>query len=374
MYRLKDSTNEAKKFIKIIKSKVYPLIDFKQRHNTIYKHEKILDVLTYVAMNKDFTTNGTKTYSLLTGDSPHQNTIWYNLKKLGIKDVMTQFENIFETTYKMAKKQRVFEKPVDVAIDITDQLYYGDEKNPMVVRIKAQRGTSYAFRFATINIVERGRRFTLLALPMSELTTKEKVVKKLIDYAKSKIKIRTVYLDRGFFNCKIINLLNEMDVEFLMPAIKNSRIKNLMKEHSDPKIIDYQMGITRGGHKGKKLFRSDASHFNLVIVDDGEGSKRVFATNLDIEEKNAFNLFIMYRKRWGIETSYRVKGDFRVKTTSKNYVVRLFYFLFSVCLYNLWVLVNLFIGLSSGYSEKPTISAKIFGVIFYTTKKPGGFG
>ncbi len=128
------------------------------------------------------------------------------------------------------------------------------------------------------------------------------------------------------------------------------------------------MGITRGGYKGKELFRSDASHFKLVIVDDGEGSKRVFATNLDIEEKNAFDLFTQYRKRWGIETSYRVKNDFRVKTTSKNYVIRLFYFLLSVCLYNLWVLANIMVGIPFGrLFKKPKISAKIFGAILCNT-------
>ncbi|MHA2344146.1 MAG: hypothetical protein ACXADW_19960 [Candidatus Hodarchaeales archaeon] len=92
-----------------------------------------------------------------------------------------------------------------------------------------------------------------------------------------------------------------------------------------------------------------------------------FATNIEVEKGKESDLFILYGKRWGIETSYRLKVDFRPRTTSKNYVVRLFYFLFSTCLYNLWVLANLFLGAISGrFFTKPVITAKMFGIMLYT--------
>ena len=47
------------------------------------------------------------------------------------------------------------------------------------------------------------------------------------------------------------------------------------------------------------------------------------------------------KKRRGIETGYRVKGDFQAKTCSKSFTVRVMYSLPAICLYNLWVLVNL---------------------------------
>jgi hypothetical protein len=39
-----------------------------------------------------------------------------------------------------------------------------------------------------------------------------------------------------------------------------------------------------------------------------------------------------------IETSYRICNQFLIKTTSKQYVVRLFYYLFACAVYNAWVL------------------------------------
>ena len=47
-----------------------------------------------------------------------------------------------------------------------------------------------------------------------------------------------------------------------------------------------------------------------------------------------------YRYRWGIETSYRVEDEFEAKTTSRNFTLRVIYFMLSIILYNLWILTR----------------------------------
>ena len=353
-------TNELKKLCKLIKKTIYPSLDFKPHYTAKYNTKKFLDLLTHVAMNHDFTHNGSQTFRfVMKENTPASNTLLYHIRKLDIQELKNNFKKAFEEIFKIAKKNNVFKKrKLDVAIDLTDQLYYGDKNDFMVCETKPQKGTTHCFRFATINIVENGRRFTLLALPMHAFDEKYKIVNELIDYAKSKISLRNVYVDRGFFNVKCIMALEKQKVRWLMPAIRNTAIKKLMKEYSSPKVLEYLMG--------RKNF--DQVKFKLVIVNDKENIKRVFATNLRITEDNAKILFKEYGKRWGIETSYRVKGDFKARTTSKKYVVRLFYFMFSSCLYNLWILANILVGLAilKFIPNKPFITAKMFGVMLYT--------
>lgn len=43
----------------------------------------------------------------------------------------------------------------------------------MVMGKKPERGTNKCYKFITINIVENGKRFTLLALPVGHFDTKE---------------------------------------------------------------------------------------------------------------------------------------------------------------------------------------------------------
>ena len=149
-----------------------------------------------------------------------------------------------------------------------------------------------------------------------------------------------------------------------MPCTANSRIKQLLEILPAPTVIkDYEM---------------ENSLFNIVIVEDDEGNKRAFATNEDFNENDvdlAQRLFLLYGKRWGIETSYKVKKQsFLPKTTSKNYLIRIFYFLFSVLLYNLWLLVDVLLWLAvfGEVGSDHLITSKYFGTILYTIDPRGG--
>ena len=81
---------------------------------------------------------------------------------------------------------------------------------------------------------------------------------------------------------------------------------------------------------------------NLFIVGGEDGQKIVFASNYPYYYESI--IAEKYKKRWGIETSYRVKNELRLKTCSRKYVVRFFMFVLSVLLYNAWVLLNLLYG------------------------------
>jgi len=54
-----------------------------------------------------------------------------------------------------------------------------------------------------------------------------------------------------------------------------------------------------------------------------KGKLLAFATNMNISPEMIRRLF---RKRWSIETSYRMVRKFLAKTTLKTYSIRLLYF------------------------------------------------
>ena len=66
-----------------------------------------------------------------------------------------------------------------------------------------------------------------------------------------------------------------------------------------------------------------------------------FVTSLHVSLDNCLEIAESYRKRWGIETGYRVKKKLRGKTCSTYYPIRLLFQLISVLLYNLWIFLNI---------------------------------
>jgi len=354
---------------RLFKRRISPFIDFHQHHNVVYKKQELINLLVHLGLSQDFAENGSKVFRERQ-KSPSGKTLLYHLRKYpNTQELQTMFTTIFEIVWEMARQANLFDtrKRYDVAIDYHEWLYYGSKNTQMTVGKQPQLGTSSCYKFATINIVEAGKRFTLLAIPVSALDNKEMVLSKLLGYALQRIKINHLTFDRGFFDSQSLFTVDKFHVKYLMPAIHNFSVKRAMDLSPAPSII--------------KGFVLNNYPLNLVIVEDtdnkGEKVKRVFATNMDFDEKEvdlAERLLMLYSKRWGIETSYRVKKhSYRPKTTSKNYIIRLFYFLFSVLLYNLWILADILIWLHQhgNVGETHLVTSKYFGTILITID-PGG--
>ena len=62
----------------------------------------------------------------------------------------------------------------------------------------------------------------------------------------------------------------------------------------------------------------------------------LFATNIPFKSKT--ECVLAYKKRWQIETNFRVEDESRIKSKSCNFQIRLFYHMIGALLRMLWVL------------------------------------
>ena len=365
----------VKETIRLIKKLVYPKINIKISKNAKVTTKDLLDILVHVAYSHDFINDGCATFKTEERKIkvPNPDTILYHFKKFdSVEDTEEIFRNVFDFIFNFAKSnyRLLNRRELDIAIDTHQIPYYGKNLYPNFTKggIAEGVGTRKFLNFITCSIVVGGKRFAIDAIPMHPVDSLEELVEKIIKRAKSKIKIRHCYLDRGFDRTEVVKVLKRNNVKFLMPKIKSYTVKAWYDKSKDCKarvIKDFKIGQN--------------TNVNLILVDDKKGIKRAFSTNLDIPEQLAHYLFSFYKFRWGIETSYRqIDHDFLARTTSRNFNLRLFYFLFSVCLYNLWVLVNLCVSLKiyGRLSQTPIISAKLFAVLLYKFREdyidPGG--
>jgi putative transposase len=333
-YRKSQKTTEISR---MFKKRFSSVIDLNIHQNAIYSKNDFIDLILHMIFTGDYAENGSETLKQKRNRTPNADTFLYHLKNYkNIGQIQRMYQTYFEMIWESAKKANMFRRPVDVAIDFTDWFFYGDRNAPMVVEKKPERGTTHCYRFATISIVEPKQRFTLLAIPVGPMNRKETIIRTLLNYAAQRVKIKRLYADRGFFDSNSIEIFKRFQIKFIIPCSANQRIKRILEIMPAPKVITNYVMIN--------------SRFNVILVEDEFGIKRAFATNIDFDENDvglSKRLFYLYSKRWGIETGYRVKKhSFRAKTTSKNYFIRLFYFLFSALLYNLWILASIIISLA----------------------------
>jgi hypothetical protein len=221
------------------------------------------------------------------------------------------------------KQKGALNKPLTLAVDWHDEMYYGDIKAEGIVGAMPKQGSCHAYRYATISVLQNGERLTLAAVPMLDRFIFLHV-KRLLDCVfVLGLSIELLLFDRGYFSIELINYLKEKDIKFIMH----------MPWHREPLKPGADMLYTT---TSTKRVKAEQASFRVAAVGH-KGKVLVFATNTSFRHRKLLRLF---RKRWGIETSYRLIGLFLAKTTSKRYGVRKLYFFLAVVLYNLWVFWN----------------------------------
>lgn len=302
-------------------------------------------------------------------------------QKSGI-EIVKAFNQATRHICSILRRMRLLFRRVTVAIDYTDKPYYGDNNDPGVIRTRHQRGTNYCFRYITLSVVIGDAKITLNALPVNPLSDKTKQVDRLLTEAKrTHIRINLVLLDRGFFSQQIIKILEKHQLRFLFPVSKNKLVKKMIADAHKSKNYVHKYKFT----KGKKPTAS----FTIFFMLDPDSQDRqiwkryhVYGTNLPVTNNNRHVFAEIYRKRWNIETSFRVeKQEFLTQTTSKSYRFRLFIFLVAVLLYNLWIVTRIALGKTfyvrrwkvSMYLMIYSLSSRLFHRMELSTEDVSGF-
>ena len=142
--------------------------------------------------------------------------------------------------------------------------------------------------------------------------------------------------DRWFYSKGLMYDLKELKIPYLIFVPKNKFMKTELDgmQDKEKKIIEHEYKLNRD--KSNYKFESRLAFLKQIF------SKRldknldwVFATN--VEDINLKGIIETYKKRWRIETGFRVQDEARIKCKSKEMKVRYFIFLFEQMLQTQWV-------------------------------------
>lgn len=233
--------------------------------------------------------------------------------------------------------KQVRRKSLEAAIDEHDEPFYG--KSPALkaytVRSKAKKGTSNFMRIATLYIIYRQMRLTVAVAFVLPGDSRVEIVERLYQRVKTLgLHLRVLYLDRGFCSGQVIGYLQTEK----QPALIACAIRG-------------KQGGTRQLCRGRKSYRTtytftDGTTADMVVVAS-------LTPNEQKKRRRKWLLFVMlglewtpqlvyqrYRRRFGVESSYRILRRLRIKTTSRNAAFRFFILGFALLLANIWAFLR----------------------------------
>ena len=237
--------------------------------------------------------------------------------------------------------RRIWKTKLEIAIDLHDEPFYGHspELLALTCRGKAHKGTTRFFRVATAYLIFKDMRLTLALLFVRPEDDLSEIVAALLRRLRILgLKVKRLYLDKGFCSIPVLRHIEKSG----WPAILACPIQG-------------KKGGTRGLCRGNKSYRTQHTFKSrengaftapMAVVRSCTSHKRskrkkrrviwlvYVVLNCDFNPKTVRKL---YRKRFGIETSYRCMRQVRARTTSRNGALRFLLMSLGFILINLWI-------------------------------------
>jgi len=316
--------------------------------NSIVGNIQVANVIKTAAMTQDFLENTTRKL----GNKPNADIIFKRIKECDIQKLKLAFIFILEFMIKNVK-QKFNRREWILAIDTHYEPFYGKYNDKWIhgYKPKGCKDCNGSYCYITIAIVIGNAKFTLLALPLHLGDDKAELTEKLTAIAKKHFKIRIILLDRGFDGGNIVRKFNETDIKYIIFCRKNDKVKEFFEKipSFSHKYFYDKIGWTENKSTQKEpakylIIRDYVDVFRTWKIYDW-----AFITNLS--NTKAISYVHLYMKRWCIENTYKQFNAFKIKTASVDFIVRYFFFLFRVLLYNLWKFYNLVSGLSTKFKE-----------------------
>jgi len=310
------------------KNELNSMLSLNRTKKVKYEEKQYFELVTFLSLWNAAGKNGSRVMNII-DDIPSGAALMQQLQKLAINEVEEQFNTIFDKQFfNLIKKKR---RKAIVIIDVHEQETYSkDRKTSKHIRGgKHKNGTNYFFKFSTIQIVVKELVLTLAVKFYPRKKSLVQIVNELVKIAKKYVKIKTLLLDRGFRDTKILNDLEFLQIPMLMPCIKDKKTrKEFEKAKSKFHVVKYCWRNDEGEY----------ADFKLMVMKLDNGKEIGFYTTLRFVLFRTMKYYLdLYAKRWNIETGYRLQNLFLPKTTCVKGVVRYFYFCYAVAMHNLWL-------------------------------------
>jgi len=274
------------------------------------------------------------TYVETIGDKA--DTLYRRIKESPIS--MTE-QAYLEYIKRLSTKIKLNEKEVILAFDYTDEDFYGEVQGFDIHGWTGKDAVTGHFKFLTCSVISDDipEKIPLISIPIMIGHYKSSVIIHCLSLIKNYIgKINLILFDRGFYDKDLMYELTKMNYPYLIFVPKHQNKKELLY----PMKIEEQVAIYNEFtvNKNQSKYVGENILIFLKQIYDPKSERNydwVFATN--IEEILLENIIITYKKRWRIETQFRVQDEAKIKCKSKEMKIRYFFFMFEQMLQTIWI-------------------------------------
>jgi len=267
-----------------------------------------------------------------TVDGSKADTLHRRIKLLYEEDLRRAFELIVRGALKKLKVRRCV-----IAIDITEELYWGEHAGLNARQIKHERGADEAFEWLVVSLVKPVP-MILMALPYRQGADLATLTVNLLRYVKSlKLHVDVALFDRSFYIGHLIDFLEAEGMNYLILVPENERMKFYAEQTMTIRSFRHEMEYKKDKSTWKPSTR-------IVVIKNVQKGQSVFDLFFATSLAASMGLLHIYPRRWQIETNFRVMDEAKIKSKSNEHIIRYFYFMVQLLLHLAWNVTKQLVG------------------------------
>ncbi|ELY94340.1 transposase (TCE33) [Natrialba chahannaoensis JCM 10990] len=278
-----------------------------------------------------------------------------HIRRLSIDQIRAMYRGAIQRLLDRLEETEAYHGAGIVAIDITEaDPFTGDRSGheDEIIGTKERSG-EYAYQWATIQLVGNAVPLVLDARPVQKGESRVDIVEDLLNSAQELVHIDNVLMDREFDSQHVLEAISQRGLSYIVPkrmyTSEREQAKRLLAVEQDRYVIDRKL------HLG-----NDEWHETTLVYRRNERSEHDDYRQYSVFMSNRGSGHLAeYAYRWAIERGYRTIKRFMAATTSKNFVLRFFYFAFACLLNSMWRSVDLLVQveLTGEYERSPMVTA-----------------
>ena len=227
-------------------------------------------------------------------------------------------------------------KSYPFAIDFTNDPYYGEivgDNDGFVIKSKMKDSTTTFYSYVSLYIITKGQRLTLGVFPVKKGVSKVGYIQKFLAIINDlDVNIAILCLDRGFYSIDVFSFLQTENIPHIVPVRKYGKDLRKILRGNHSRYAQYTMMGT--GEPLDLTLAIDVQYLQGWNKKFGNVNLGYVVYGIDWKPRK---VQLTYKKRFAIESSYRMRNIVKAKTSSRNVVIRYLLTIISFLLKNIWV-------------------------------------
>jgi putative transposase len=233
-----------------------------------------------------------------------------------------------------------------LAVDLVLIPYHGEplDDPAEIYRSQPRHGTSHFHAYATAYVIRKGCRWTVAMTAVRKGEALDEVLQRLLQQAaKAGVCPRYLLLDRGFYSVDVIRYLQAARYPFLMPVVSRGRKPDHPKGPSGTRVFATWKRSGWGSYTLTNARKRTATVSICVKCRNYRGQwqrhgrQALVYAYWGLQPSSYRWVHETYRRRFGIESSYRQLHQARIRTCTRSPLLRLLYVAVALILRNVWV-------------------------------------